>query len=105
MKGKLIKKITAVLLVFVIALSSFVACNKVKQNTVTPLVVGYSAFSQKFSPFFAESAYDQDVASMTQLSLMTTDRVGGIIYKAIDGETVKYNGTDFTQSCSLPFIS
>jgi len=96
MKGKLIKKITAVLLVFVIALSSFVACNKVKQNTVTPLVVGYSAFSQKFSPFFAESAYDQDVASMTQLSLMTTDRVGGIIYKAIDGETVKYNGTDYT---------
>jgi peptide/nickel transport system substrate-binding protein len=95
MKGKLIKKITAVILVFVLALSSLVACNKVKQNTVTPLVVGYSAFSQKFSPFFAESAYDQDVASMTQVSLMTTDRVGGIIYKAIDGETVKYNGKDY----------
>ncbi|MEI6579502.1 MAG: ABC transporter substrate-binding protein, partial [Eubacteriales bacterium] len=95
MKGKLIKKITAVILVFVLALSSFVACSKVKQNTVTPLVVGYSAFSQKFSPFFAESGYDMDVANMTQLSLMTTDRVGGIIYKAIDGETVKYNGTDY----------
>ena len=26
--------------------------------TDTPLVVGYSPFSSKFSPFFAETAYD-----------------------------------------------
>lgn len=61
----------------------------------TPLVVAYSEFSQKFSPFFADTAYDQDVASMTQISLLTTDRVGGIIFNAIEGETVNYNGTDY----------
>ena len=33
----------------------------------TPLVVGYSEFSSKFSPFFAESAYDQDAQDITQL--------------------------------------
>ena len=61
----------------------------------TPLVVAYSPFSQKFSPFYADTAYDQDVASMVGLGLMTTDRMGGIIYNAIEGETVSYNGTDY----------
>ena len=61
----------------------------------TPLVVAYQEFSQKFSPFFADTGYDQDVASMTQISLLTTDRVGGIIFNAIEGETVAYNGTDY----------
>ena len=27
--------------------------------------------------------------------MLTTDRVGGIIYNAIEGETVKYNGKDY----------
>ncbi len=61
-----------------------------------PLVVAYSPFSQKFSPFYADTAYDQDVAGMVGLGLMTTDRMGGIIYNAINGETVPYNGTDYT---------
>ena len=61
----------------------------------TPLVVAYQEFSQKFSPFFADTGYDQDVAGMTQISLLTTDRVGGIIFNAIEGETVAYNGTDY----------
>ncbi len=61
----------------------------------TPLVVAYEAFSQKFSPFFADTGYDQDVSAMTQISLLTTDRLGGIIYNAIEGETVNYNGTDY----------
>ena len=38
------------------------------------LVVGYSQFSQKFSPFFSVTAYDQDVWSMTALSLIGSDR-------------------------------
>jgi len=61
----------------------------------TPLVVAYDAFSQKFSPFFADTGYDNDVANMTQIAILTTDRVGGIIYNAIEGETVNYNGTDY----------
>jgi len=63
---------------------------------LTPLVVGYSTFSQKFSPFFSDSAYDADVAAMTSVSLLTTDRTGAIVYKAIEGETIPYNGTDYT---------
>ena len=59
-----------------------------------PLVVATSTLSQKFSPFFADTAYDQDVVSMTQISMMTTDRVGGIIYNGIEGETIPYNGTE-----------
>lgn len=33
---------------------------------------------------------------MTQLSTMVTDRVGGIVYNAIEGEKVSYNGTEYT---------
>ena len=65
-------------------------------NSDTPLVVGYSPFSSKFSPFFAETAYDQDVASMTAINLLTSDRTGAIIYNGIEGETINYNGTDYT---------
>lgn len=64
-------------------------------TTDTPLVVAYSPFSEKFSPFYADTGYDQDVVAMTQISLMTTDRMGGIIFNAIEGETVSYNGTDY----------
>lgn len=62
----------------------------------TPLVVAYSPFSEKFSPFFADTAYDQDAVGMTQIAALTTDRVGGIVYNAIEGETIPYNGTDYT---------
>lgn len=62
----------------------------------TPLVVGYAPFSSKFSPFFSESAYDQDAMAMTQVSLLINDRQGAMIYKGIEGETKNYNGTDYT---------
>jgi peptide/nickel transport system substrate-binding protein len=64
-------------------------------TTFTPLVVAYQDFSQKFSPFFSDTGYDADVAGMTQIGLLTTDRVGGVIFNAIEGETVSYNGTDY----------
>ena len=64
----------------------------------TPLVVAYNAFSQKFSPFFADTAYDVDVAGMTQIGMMTTDRVGAIVFNAIEGETRSYNGVDYFYS-------
>lgn len=62
----------------------------------TPMVVGYSPFSSKFSPYFAETAYDQDAQGMTQVALIPTDRLGQIIFNGIDGETVEFNGTDYT---------
>ena len=60
------------------------------------LVVGYSNFSSKFSPFFATTAYDQDVASMTSIGLLSTDREGNVVTKGIEGEVIPYNGTDYT---------
>jgi peptide/nickel transport system substrate-binding protein len=62
----------------------------------TPMVVGYSNFSSKFSPFFAETAYDQDAQNLTQIALYPTTRLGEVVYKGIEGETYEYNGTDYT---------
>ena len=67
-----------------------------KASEDTPLVVGYSPFNSKFSPFFSETAYDQDAMSMTQLGLLTSDRTGAIVQKGIEGETIEYNGTPYT---------
>ena len=96
------KRTLALLLALVMSLSLLAGCGTQGNNSggattgETPLVVGYSPFSSKFSPFFSETAYDQDVYAMTQLGLLTSDRTGAIIYKGIDGETVNYNGTDYT---------
>jgi len=60
------------------------------------LVVGYSQFSQKFSPFFATTAYDQDVASFISLGLLGTDREGNLVLNGIEGEVRTYNGTEYT---------
>lgn len=62
----------------------------------TPLVVGYAPFSSKFSPFFHDTDYDKDASDMTQVYLINNDRAGGVVYKGIEGETVSYNGTDYT---------
>ena len=66
------------------------------QHEANTLVIGYTEFNEKFSPFYSESGYDNDVANVyTATPLMVTDRVGGIIYNAIEGETVSYNGKDY----------
>ncbi|MFT4143978.1 MAG: ABC transporter substrate-binding protein [Mobilitalea sp.] len=115
---KQFKKVLSVLLVMTMIVMSLAACKKDKPEEdttatptpvadtgaevtpvvedTTPLVIGYDAFSEKFSPFFADTGYDMDVTEITGVSLLTTDRVGGIIYNAIEGETVAYNGVDYT---------
>ena len=93
------KRTLALLLALVMSLSLLAGCGDGgggSTDDTTPLVVGYSPFSSKFSPFFSETAYDQDVYAMTQLGLLTSDRTGAIIYKGIEGETINYNGTDYT---------
>lgn len=59
------------------------------------LVVGYSNFSQKFTPFFADTIYDRDAAELTQLTLFGTDREGNVVLRGIEGETRTYNGRDY----------
>ena len=92
---KRLTRITALFLVLVLCAGLFAGCS-LQGNKNTPLVVGYSPFNSKFSPFFAETAYDQDVADLTQLPLLTSDRTGAIVEKGINGSKIAYNGTDYT---------
>lgn len=59
------------------------------------LVVGYSQFNQKFSPFFATTSYDIDATNLTQVNLLNLDRMGQIITKGIKGQKTKYNGKNY----------
>ncbi|MDO4522792.1 MAG: ABC transporter substrate-binding protein [Eubacteriales bacterium] len=61
----------------------------------TPLVVAEDDFSEKFSPFFAQSVPDQRVAEFTGLYLLGNDRAGEIIMNGIEGEDKEYNGTTY----------
>ena len=98
-------KILAFMLAFVMVLGMFVGCTKKEEEqpsetvsveaepTEAPseeaeeeveeevevndtLVVAYDYFSEKFSPFFATTSYDQDAAGLTQVGLLPSDREG-----------------------------
>ena len=89
------KKLLAMLLAAVM-LMSLTGAMAEQTDAGTPLVITTSMLSQKFSPFFNETEYDLQVVSLTQMNILTMDRVGGIIYNGIEGETRSYNGTDYT---------
>ena len=98
------KRTIALVLALVLCLALFAGCGSKQtasgsdtpESGEKPLVVGYSNFSSKFSPFFSETAYDQDVWAMTSVNLLETDRQGAIVEKGKTGETRPYNGTDYT---------
>ena len=94
------KRTLALILSLVMCLGLLAGCGDKKDNQTedenTPLVVGYAPFNEKFSPFFSETEYDQDVWVMTSLGLLNSDRQGQIIMNGIEGETHAYNGTDYT---------
>ena len=71
---------------------------KEKQATVQDMTVVYGedTLSGKFSPFFAETAYDQYIVDFTQIGLLSTDRRGEVVYKGIEGESREYNGTSYS---------
>ena len=46
------------------------------------LVYSTATFGQKFSPFFATTAYDMEVVDLTQALLLQADRGGAIINRA-----------------------
>ena len=90
------KKSLSLLLAVLMCISIFSFGVSASAADDTPLVVGYSPFNSKFSPFFAATAYDQDAQSLTQLPLLTSDRTGAVVMNGIEGETIPYNGTDYT---------
>lgn len=112
-----IMKLMALVLALVMVVSMFAGCKKADDATTTEsndvttesnettennsdkadtLVFATSTFGQKFSTFFATTAYDQDVVGLTTGGLLTADREGNIVRNGIEGETVPYNGTDYT---------
>ena len=60
------------------------------------IVYANDYMSEKFSPFFADTQYDQDAAGMTQVSLLSSDREGNVVLNGKDGAVIPYNGTDYT---------
>ena len=97
---KKLTKVFALLIALSLVVAVFAGCKKTPKEEgyvgADTLVVGYSRFSGKFSPFFATTAYDQDVAGMTAVGLISTDREGNVVYKGIEGEKRVFNGTEYT---------
>ena len=68
-----------------------------EETNTTPLVVSVEqGLEGKFSPYFYLSNADNKIVSLTQVSLLTIDRVGNPVLNGIEGETRSYNGTDYT---------
>ena len=112
-----IMKLMALVLALVMVVSMFAGCKKADDATTTEsndvttesnettennsdkadtLVFATATFGQKFSTFFATTAYDMDVVDLTTGVLLTADREGNIVRNGIEGETIPYNGTDYT---------
>lgn len=90
---KSMKKISAFFIAGIMLLGSLVACG---DNTNSfPLVIASADLSEKFSPFFADSTYDQNIVDFTQVVLLGNTRSGEIVYKGIEGETHEYNGKKY----------
>lgn len=65
-------------------------------HVTTVLKVGLNDFEGHFSPLTAKTDGDQAVVRLTQLNLLTRDRVGNAVFNAKSGQTVSYNGSDYT---------
>lgn len=93
------KRILSLILIMAMALSMLAGCKNEEEQVesmAAPLIVGYTSFNGVFSPFFARSSADKDVVTMTQAKLLSFDRMGSVIYDAIEGETIAYEGMDYT---------
>lgn len=90
------KRILALVLGLVLCCSCFVGCNKDDAKESDTLVITATGFENKFSPFFASSADDQDIADFVSLYMMYSDRLAEPVLNGIEGETRSYNGTDYT---------
>ena len=92
------KRLLALVLALMLACAltiSGAAEETAEERTEGAMVYATSTFGQKFSPFFATTAYDMEVVDLTQALLLAADRGGAVINNGIDGEKVDYNGNDY----------
>lgn len=78
--------------VLVISLSmvALVACNKIKSDPETrPFVMSIQQPDGVFNPFFSTSAYDSEVIGLTQISMLSTDMKGNLVYGENEPTVVK----------------
>lgn len=91
------RKPLALLLALVMCVGMLAGCGKQAGETAgDTLVAAVSGFENKFSPFFGQSVDDNNVSDMTQVYMLTVDRMGDPVLKGIQGETRPYNGTEYT---------
>ena len=102
--NKFVALFLALAMVFTVSFSAMAetAAEAPAEETVTreagTMVYATSTFGQKFSPFFATTAYDVEVVELVTLYLLAADRGGAVMNNggADEGQTVNYNGTDYT---------
>ena len=92
--NKLLALVLALILACALTIGG-VAEEAAEERDEGTLVYATATFGQKFSPFFATTAYDMAVVDLTQALLLQADRGGAIINNGIDGETVDYNGKGY----------
>ena len=88
------KRIIAFTSAVLLLLPSLAGCSRTKNY----LSVGIAACAQVFNPLFASGEGDLQVVDLLFDNLLTTERGGQIVYNAIDGETLAFNGEDYTYS-------
>ena len=99
---KKFKKIAIVLLAAVMLGMSFAtlaACNKTKlDNENTRLVLSIGELDGVFNPFFSSSATDGSIISMTQVSMLSSDKDGNVAFGADEPCVV----LDYSEDVSKP---
>ena len=103
---KLLALVLALAMIFTLGLGSALAADEEPADEAEEapaeraegenLVYATSTFGQKFSTFFATTAYDMEVVDLTTGALFGYDRDGAMIEHGIEGETRTHNGVDYT---------
>jgi len=97
--NKIFALLLALVMVFTVSVSAMAEAEApaAEEREAGTMVYATATFGQKFSPFFATTAYDMEVVDLTQISLLAADRGGAVMNNGgkDEGETVNYNGTDY----------
>lgn len=80
-----VTKVVLIVLMLALCVSMLAACNdkdggKVYDNENDPIVFSTQEVDKVFSPFFATTGPDNSVVGMTQLSMLTNDKDGKVVY-------------------------